>query len=88
MVHFFLPQGGLNYQVEHHLFPTMPRHNLYKCSKHVKEFCIKYEIPYQVESWWVCLKEVENQLASVAAKVQDYYPMWEAEDAARAKKAQ
>lgn len=24
--------GGLNYQVEHHLFPTMPRHNLSKVS--------------------------------------------------------
>lgn len=22
--------GGLNYQIEHHLFPTMPRHNLHK----------------------------------------------------------
>ena len=22
--------GGLNYQIEHHLFPTMPRHNLKK----------------------------------------------------------
>ena len=22
--------GGLNYQIEHHLFPTMPRHNLSK----------------------------------------------------------
>mmetsp|Transcript_20485 Transcript_20485/g.51886 ORF Transcript_20485/g.51886 Transcript_20485/m.51886 type:complete len:464 (-) Transcript_20485:77-1468(-) len=79
--------GGLSYQIEHHLFPTMPRHNLYKCSKYVKEFCAEYSIPYQVEGWWGCLKEVEMQLAFVASKVTEFYPIWEAEDAARAKKA-
>uniref|UniRef100_A0A914MK60 Fatty acid desaturase domain-containing protein n=1 Tax=Meloidogyne incognita TaxID=6306 RepID=A0A914MK60_MELIC len=26
--------GGLNYQIEHHLFPTMPRHNLKKMFSH------------------------------------------------------
>ncbi|CAK5066541.1 unnamed protein product [Meloidogyne enterolobii] len=29
--------GGLNYQIEHHLFPTMPRHNL----KKVKDFKLR-----------------------------------------------
>lgn len=38
--------GGLNYQVEHHLFPTMPRHNLTKCSALVKRFCEKNKLPY------------------------------------------
>jgi fatty acid desaturase len=38
--------GGLNYQVEHHLFPTMPRHNLTKCSVFVKQYCEDSGIPY------------------------------------------
>jgi fatty acid desaturase len=31
--------GGLNYQVEHHLFPSMARPNLIKANKIVKKFC-------------------------------------------------
>ena len=31
--------GGLNYQIEHHLFPTMPRCNLRKVRPLVMEFC-------------------------------------------------
>jgi len=30
--------GGLNLQIEHHLFPTMPRHNLLKVRPLVQEF--------------------------------------------------
>ena len=36
--------GGLNYQIEHHLFPTMPRKNLKKARIFVKEFCKKHNI--------------------------------------------
>ena len=28
--------GGLNMQIEHHLFPTMPRHNLRKAARQVR----------------------------------------------------
>ncbi len=38
--------GGLNYQVEHHLFPSMPRNNLGKAQKLVKQFCIERGIRY------------------------------------------
>jgi fatty acid desaturase 2 (delta-6 desaturase) len=38
--------GHLNFQIEHHLFPMMPRHNLYKIQPEVKELCQKYNIPY------------------------------------------
>ena len=39
--------GGLNYQIEHHLFPTMPRANLRRAQTIVQEFCTEREIPYQ-----------------------------------------
>jgi fatty acid desaturase len=38
--------GGLNYQVEHHLFPSMARPNLRKAQKIVKEFCATHNVPY------------------------------------------
>mmetsp|Transcript_43983 Transcript_43983/g.71559 ORF Transcript_43983/g.71559 Transcript_43983/m.71559 type:complete len:449 (+) Transcript_43983:188-1534(+) len=38
--------GGLNYQIEHHLFPTMPRHNFRRARKQIKAFCDKHKIPF------------------------------------------
>ena len=38
--------GHLDYQIEHHLFPTMPRHNYYKVQPHIKALCAKYKVPY------------------------------------------
>src|SRR5699024_4762854 len=38
--------GGLNYQVEHHLFPRMPSPNLHKVRPLVIGFCAEREIPY------------------------------------------
>jgi fatty acid desaturase len=36
--------GGLNYQVEHHLFPSMARPNLRKAHQIVVEYCRKHEV--------------------------------------------
>ncbi|MDZ7726837.1 MAG: acyl-CoA desaturase [Dehalococcoidia bacterium] len=38
--------GGLNYQIEHHLFPTMPRNNLPRAREIVQQFCADRGIPY------------------------------------------
>lgn len=38
--------GSLNYQIEHHLFPSMPSRNLARCQPVVREFCRRQEIPY------------------------------------------
>ena len=47
--------GGLNYQVEHHLFPTMPRNNLKLVQPVVQSFCSAHDIAYSetgvVQSW-------------------------------------
>lgn len=39
--------GGLNYQIEHHLWPTLPRHNLKTVSFRVEELCKKHNLPYR-----------------------------------------
>jgi fatty acid desaturase len=38
--------GGLNYQIEHHLFPSMPSHNLRRCQPLVKRFCSARGVAY------------------------------------------
>lgn len=42
--------GGLNYQIEHHLFPTMPRRNLPACREVVRSFCDETGLAYTEES--------------------------------------
>ncbi|HEY2442193.1 MAG TPA: acyl-CoA desaturase [Streptosporangiaceae bacterium] len=38
--------GGLNYQIEHHLFPSMPRPNLRRSQALIREFCQQRGVPY------------------------------------------
>ncbi|MBE7196076.1 MAG: fatty acid desaturase, partial [Gordonia polyisoprenivorans] len=38
--------GGLNYQIEHHLFPSMPRANLRRARQLVREHCAHHDITY------------------------------------------
>jgi len=58
--------GGLNYQIEHHLFPTVPRHNLSKIKPLVEEFCKQNKLPYISEDFVTCFLKIENTLARVA----------------------
>ncbi len=41
---FFL--GGLNYQIEHHLFPSMPRPSLRRARAPVRAFCDQHGVAY------------------------------------------
>ncbi len=41
-----LALGGLNYQIEHHLFPSMPRPNLRRSQPLIREFCQQHGLPY------------------------------------------
>ena len=38
--------GGLNYQIEHHLFPSMPRPNLRAAQPLVRAYCDEHEVSY------------------------------------------
>jgi len=38
--------GGLQYQVDHHLFPMLPRHNLRKTHALVESFCKEWGVKY------------------------------------------
>jgi fatty acid desaturase len=38
--------GALNYQIEHHLFPSMPRPNLRRAQPLIRAFCQQHGLPY------------------------------------------
>lgn len=42
--------GGLNYQIEHHLFPSMPTPNLRRAQVVVRDYCAELGIPYHEAS--------------------------------------
>lgn len=62
----FILLGGLNFQVEHHLFTSMPRINYWKAHPRVKEFCIENAIPYHETSWLGSQREIYVALRKVA----------------------
>ncbi|PGH30846.1 delta8-fatty-acid desaturase [[Emmonsia] crescens] len=58
--------GGLQFQAIHHLYPTIPRHNLRKTQRFVQEFCKDVEIPYAVFTFLSGNKKVIQKLGDVA----------------------
>jgi fatty acid desaturase len=60
--------GGLQYQVEHHLFPRMPRHNLRRAREIVRTFCKEHDLQYNSMGWWEALGSVVRTLRETAHK--------------------
>jgi hypothetical protein len=58
--------GGLQYQVDHHLFPMIPRHNLKKTHDLVTSFCKEWGVKYHEADLWDGTIEVLNHLANVS----------------------
>jgi fatty acid desaturase len=59
--------GGLNYQIEHHLFPNMPRPNLRHAQPLVREFCRQHDLPYAEASLLGSYAEALRHLHAVGA---------------------
>ncbi|ARC58458.1 Stearoyl-CoA 9-desaturase [Frondihabitans sp. 762G35] len=47
-----IAMGGLDYQVEHHLFPNMARPNLRAARRIVREHCAEHQVPYTETTLW------------------------------------
>lgn len=60
LMNFF--SGNISLQIEHHLFPTMPPHNLAKVQPLVKEFFAEHNLPYEESSLWECAVRIVNSL--------------------------
>uniref|UniRef100_A0A8C6VAS1 Cytochrome b5 heme-binding domain-containing protein n=1 Tax=Naja naja TaxID=35670 RepID=A0A8C6VAS1_NAJNA len=54
--------GHLNFQIEHHLFPTMPRHNFWKVAPLVKSMCVKHGIEYQSKPLFTGFTDIVHSL--------------------------
>ncbi|KAA8521273.1 hypothetical protein F0562_011981 [Nyssa sinensis] len=63
--------GGLQFQVEHHLFPRLPRCHLRKISPFVKELCKKHNLPYNIASFWKANALTLRTLRTAALQARD-----------------
>ena len=61
--------GGLHYQVEHHIFPTVPRHNLREVRSLVEPICRKHGIPYHSTSLTRGTIEILQHLKAIASEL-------------------
>lgn len=54
--------GGLQFQVEHHLYPRLPRHNLRDCRTLVRALCAKHGITYNELPFFEGIQRVIDKL--------------------------
>jgi fatty acid desaturase len=56
--------GGLNYQIEHHLFPNMPRPHLARAAEIAREYCATHRIAYArttiLESYGIVIRHLNR----------------------------
>jgi fatty acid desaturase len=64
--------GGLNYQIEHHLFPSMPRQNLKNAHQVVKAFCQEHEVSYYETSSFRSYKEILSFLHGIGVPLRTH----------------
>ncbi|XP_047174740.1 delta(8)-fatty-acid desaturase 2-like [Vigna umbellata] len=63
--------GGLQFQVEHHLFPRLPRCHLRKIAPLVKDLCKKHNLPYNCVSFWKANVLTIQTLRNAALQARD-----------------
>jgi fatty acid desaturase len=63
--------GGLNYQVEHHLFPSMARPSLRKVQPLVAAYCAAEGVPYTQTTLWQSYRVVIRYLNTVGLRGRD-----------------
>ncbi|ROS75286.1 acyl-CoA desaturase [Cellulomonas sp. PhB143] len=66
-----LLMGGLNFQIEHHLFPSMPRPHLMAARVLVKEHCARLGMPYTETRLRTSYLIVVRYLNTVGLKARD-----------------
>src|ERR671910_476225 len=63
--------GGLNYQIEHHLFPRLPRNKLREAQPIIRGFCRDHSIAYHETSVLQSYKEILQHLHEVGAPLRE-----------------
>lgn len=62
-----LALGGLNYQIEHHLFPSMPTPHLRRAQVIVRDYCAEIAVPYHETGLIRSYREALTHLHHVGA---------------------
>ncbi|MCC2032920.1 fatty acid desaturase family protein [Microbacterium allomyrinae] len=63
--------GGLNYQIEHHLFPSMPRPHLRQASGAIREYCLAHDVRYTETGLWESYRIVTRYINRVGLGERD-----------------
>ena len=61
--------GGLNYQIEHHLFPSMPRPSLRHAQEPVRAFCDAHGVAYHETDLIASYAQVLRHLNTVGGSL-------------------
>jgi fatty acid desaturase len=61
--------GGLNYQIEHHLFPAMPTPNLRLAQPIVRDYCAEIGVPYEMTGLIESYRQALRHLHDVGAEL-------------------
>lgn len=68
--------GGLNYQIEHHLFPTMPRGHLVEARRIIKAYCEQSALTYHETGMARSYAEILAYLQDVGAPARASLAAW------------
>jgi fatty acid desaturase len=63
--------GGLNYQIEHHLFPSMARPHLRKAKPLIAAYCAAQGVPYTETTLWQAYRVIIGYLNTVGLRGKD-----------------
>lgn len=64
--------GGLQFQIEHHLFPRLPRRQLRAVAPAVRDLCKKHGLPYNCAGFWEANLMTLRTLKAAAMQARDY----------------
>ena len=64
--------GGLQFQVEHHLWPRLPRHNLRRAKEILESFCKTHNLVYNKASFFKANCMVVDTLKETALSTKDF----------------
>jgi NADPH-dependent stearoyl-CoA 9-desaturase len=59
--------GGLDFQIEHHMFPQFPPQRLRQVAPEVRAICERHGVPYKTASWGATLKKALAWVGKLAS---------------------
>merc|ERR1712216_482151 len=64
--------GGLQFQIEHHLWPKLPRHNLRQVRTILREFAKLHKLEYHEATFFGCIQIMFRRLKATAQQTKSF----------------